>query len=285
MYKIADILIDVKNMIQSLYSERLDLFEVNGNKKADTVFDLYITSEIEPPCESSIFYANNQFIVVKKKDLYIFYYHFNGYIYAKVEEYNDGINNIYIVEKLAHGNLHPYLFPSLLRLEKYLIEKNSGILHSSYVIYNNQSILFSAPSGGGKSTQAELWKKYKNAIIANGDKSIICKENDKWYSCGIPFSGSSDYCLNIKKPLSAIILLEKGLENKIERVDLKGFNRVYSQMTVNPWDKEFCNKILDLTIDICTNVPVYIYSCTKEEDAVDYLYNYLVEEGILNGIF
>lgn len=285
MYKIANILIEVKNIIPSLNSKRLDLFKVNDDNKPDKIFDLCIVSEIEPPCESSISYVNNQFIVVQKNGTDIFYYHFNGEIYAKVEEYNDGINNIYIVEKLAHGNLHPYLFPSLLRLEKYLIEKNSGILHSSYIIYNNQSILFSAPSGGGKSTQAELWKKYKNAVIANGDKSIICKDNDKWYSCGIPFSGSSDYCLNKKTPLSAIILLEKGLENKIERVDLKGFNRVYSQMTVNPWNKEFCNKILDFTIDICTNVPVYIYTCTKEEDAVDYLYNYLVEEGILNGIF
>lgn len=285
MYKVANILIKVKNIYQSLNSERLSLFEVDSNEIADKIFEIHKVLDIEPPVGGSISYANNQFIISRNNGINTYYYHSNGEIYAKVEERTNGIDDIYIVEKLTNGEVHPYLFPSLLRLEKHLIEKDSAILHSSYIIRNGQAILFSAPSGGGKSTQAELWKKYKNAVIANGDKSIIAKEDDGWYTHGIPFSGSSDYCLNNKAPLSAVILLEKSPVNSIQRVDLAGFNRVYSQLTVNPWDREFCNKLMDFAIELCSNVPIYIYSCTKEEAAVDFLEDYLIKEGVLDGVF
>lgn len=30
-----------------------------------------------------------------------------------------------------------------------------------------------------------------------------------------------------------------------------GFLNVFSQITINPWDKELCNKVMDLAIDVC----------------------------------
>lgn len=39
---------------------------------------------------------------------------------------------------------------------------------------------------------------------------------------------------------------------------------------------------MDLVIECCENVPVYIFSCTKDEKAVDFLYNSLKTEGILS---
>ena len=40
------------------------------------------------------------------------------------------------------------------RVEHLLMESSEIILHSSYVSYKNHAILFTAPSGTGKSTQA-----------------------------------------------------------------------------------------------------------------------------------
>ena len=39
---------------------------------------------------------------------------------------------------------------------------------------------------------------------------------------------------------------------------------------------------MDLVIECCENVPVYIFSCTKDEKAVDFLHNSLKTEGILS---
>ena len=179
------------------------------------------------------------------------------------------------------SNYFSHFIPSLFHLEKPLLKSNCFILHSSYIEIDNTAILFTAPSGGGKSTQAELWKKYKRAIIINGDKSIIGKEDDLWKAFGIPFSGSSNYCLNKTNKLGAIIILENGCKNSIRRLDLLGFKNVFSQTTVNTWNKEFCNKLIDLVIECCKNVPVYFFYCTKDKDAVDFLDYTLKKENVI----
>ena len=59
-------------------------------------------------------------------------------------------------------------------MPEHLIIQNEGFLfHCSYIERDGNAILFTAPSGTGKSTQAELWKKYRNAQIINGDRAAI----------------------------------------------------------------------------------------------------------------
>ena len=85
--------------------------------------------------------------------------------------------------------------------------------------------------------------------------------------------------MNETHPIKAIIILEKGLDNDLIRVNNLGFSKIFSQVTVNPWDKDFCSKLMNLVIDACSEIPIYIYSCTKEKDAVDVLYNELFNGG------
>ena len=47
-------------------------------------------------------------------------------------------------------------------------EKDSFILHASYVVRDGKALLFSAPSGTGKSTQAEFWHTRRGCDIING---------------------------------------------------------------------------------------------------------------------
>ena len=42
-------------------------------------------------------------------------------------------------------------------LSRILLHQGGLILHASYIIWNDRGILFTAPSGTGKSTQAGLW--------------------------------------------------------------------------------------------------------------------------------
>ena len=89
-------------------------------------------------------------------------------------------------------------------------------LHSSYIIYHDKAILFTGPSGIGKTTQAELWRDYQGAEIINGDVTLIRKWDGRYCAFGAPIHGSSPYCENKSAPIEALIVLQQGTENQIE---------------------------------------------------------------------
>lgn len=157
------------------------------------------------------------------------------------------------------------LFP----LEHDCIEHSAFLLHSSYVVDDGEAILFSAPSGHGKSTQADLWAAHAGAEIINGDRTLVFKENCRWFASGFPVCGSSNFCLNRTAPLKAMIYLEKAPSNlAIPLPPLQALKRFYSQAFINRWSSADSSKVSDMLIDLAQQVPVFHYQCTKEPDAV-----------------
>ena len=64
------------------------------------------------------------------------------------------------------------------------------VLHSAYIITRQgQGILFSGPSGIGKSTQAALWQRYAGAEIVNGDRALV--RPDTGTVSGVFYAGTS----------------------------------------------------------------------------------------------
>ena len=283
MYKIANVILEIKGLDEKDYSSRLELFRTE-EIIPDVIFEVNYVECLDKVNDDLCVYSDLQFAVILRNNRKFYYYRINKKTYAIVEEIENNHYEIKLDSNFFRETIHPYFFPSLLLLERLLLPKNAFVLHSSYISVNNNGVLFTAPSGGGKSTQAELWKRVRNAKIINGDKSIVGKETGKWYAYGIPFSGSSDYCENEKHPLRAIIILKKAPENRLVRVGLEGFSQIFSQVTVNPWDPDFCNELMDLVIDACSQIPVFIYFCTKEENSVNVLFAELLNEELLHGI-
>lgn len=164
------------------------------------------------------------------------------------------------------------VFGSLLGLEKLVLQDGSLILHSAYMCRNGKAVLFSAPSGTGKSTQAELWTRYRGTRTVNGDKSLLHKEKDGWYAYGWPICGSSEICHNEAYPVEAIVMLHQAEKNTIERLDLaKAVKRLLPQITMNMWNMDFQMKVMDQMEVLASEVPVYELGCNISEDAVDCL--------------
>lgn len=161
-----------------------------------------------------------------------------------------------------------------LMLEHDCLARQSFLLHASCVIRNGRAIVFTAPSGTGKSTQADLWAMHADAQIINGDRTLLFLQDGQWYAGGFPVCGSSPYCLNRTAPLEALICLAQAPRNRAVRPHpLRAMQTVYSQAFVNHWNPNDCRRTSDLIIDLVQRVPTFHYECTKEADAVTDLMN------------
>lgn len=163
--------------------------------------------------------------------------------------------------------------------ETVLNRKKAVLLHASFVKWKGKGVLFSGPSGIGKSTQAELWYQYEQAEIINGDRAYLRKMENNWYAYGLPMAGSSHVFKNEKAEVACLVFLEKGLSNKIERMlPLEAFTRLYKEIAVHTWDIEFVENVLDLANLIIKNIPVLRFVCRPDKSAVEVLRDYL--EGV-----
>ena len=199
----------------------------------------------------------------------------NQQILATTKIYQDHSYTIFH-QILSESETTNFLYTMCLGLDKIIYLHHSYVLHSSSILVDNQMILFSAPSGTGKSTQADLWNQYRNVKIINGDRNLIYKDGDTFYAQGWVLSGSSEHRENINAPIRCIVMLEKGLENKIIRLTgFQALNKVYKEIITNTWDHDFINELFDFLELLIEDIPILYYQCTKEKDAVTFLENYL----------
>ncbi len=169
-----------------------------------------------------------------------------------------------------------------INIEQVLNNFKAFILHSSFINWQNNGILFSAPSGTGKSTQADLWNRYENTEIINGDRAGVRNVDGVWSAYGLPVAGSSGIYKNKKAQISHIIVLRQGKENKLTRLSPRdAFIKIYSETTVHTWDAEFQSNILNMISDLVQNVPVYLYECLPNQSAVEFLKEQIIKDNTL----
>lgn len=173
--------------------------------------------------------------------------------------------------RIEEMNIDP-VFSSLLALERRQMGLDALILHCAYVEYQGAAILFSAPSETGKTTQANLWAKYRGAETVNGDRGLLQKLDGRWHARGWPVCGSSGVCENRDVPIRAIVMLSQAPADRAERLTpMKAFSQIYSQITVNRWNKAATLRAMELLENLIAEVPVYHLACTMNESAVEAL--------------
>lgn len=150
------------------------------------------------------------------------------------------------------------------------------VLHASYINWNGQAILFTAPSQTGKSTQAGLWEQYEGAEIINGDRALVRQKEGVWHAYGYPSCGSSDICINKTLPLKAIVVLKQDNDNSIVELNMsEKIRSLVSGIQVFAWNVDEVQKSFELAEKIIAQVPVFLLKCRPDKQAVDVLKNYL----------
>ena len=156
------------------------------------------------------------------------------------------------------------------------------LMHASAVKYQNSAVIFTAASGTGKTTQAELWNKYLGAEILNGDKVFVRMENQGLTAWGSPWKGSSPYAVNASAPAAAVVVLAQGGKNEIRRLsDLESSAFLFPHIFFPNWDPQCLERVMDVLDLLLKQVPVYHLTCRPDEEAVLMTKHFLEDEGAL----
>lgn len=198
--------------------------------------------------------------------------------YAYLEETDSQHTEIYFNPAYTSLLNTDTIFHSMLALEKHLVLQNSFVFHCSYLDFEGKAILFSGPSGIGKTTHTNLWCQYlpDQAKVLNGDKCLLSREGNTFYANGWPICGSSGICHNERREVRAIVLLQQAPDNRlIEEKKMLTFRRVLEQLTVNYWNREFTDAAMTFADSLVSTLPCFTYGCNISREAVDTLYQQL----------
>lgn len=151
--------------------------------------------------------------------------------------------------------------------------------HCSSLAYKNNGILFTAPSGTGKSTHTALWRKTfgDDVVMINDDKPLIRKLDGNYYVYGTPWDGKHRISNNVSAPVKAVVLLEQGKENKLSLLNKRQTIFTVLNQTVRPDNPGKMNKVLNFIEGFTKSVPFYKLTCDISEQAVLTAYNGIKE--------
>lgn len=157
----------------------------------------------------------------------------------------------------------------LIGFYSYMTKKETLLMHASAVEHNGKAVVFTAPSGTGKTTQAELWATNLGAKILNGDKVFLKQETDGIHAWGSPWKGSSPYGCNESAPLQAIVVLEQAEANKIKKLDPLEALQYFAQHVFFPcWDETCEQSVFTFLDKVLHETEVYLLQCKPDEEAV-----------------
>lgn len=155
-------------------------------------------------------------------------------------------------------------------------------LHAAQIEQDGCGILFTAPSGTGKTTQANLWVRHENARLICNDRTLLRKEGGIWRTYGYPVDGSTPVRSGKILPLACVVLLSQAEENRAERLPSgKAIARLMPQLVMDGWSAEARTRGMELLLELLQSIPVYHLACTPDTEAVACLKHQLKKDGVI----
>ncbi len=168
-----------------------------------------------------------------------------------------------------HGPLRSKSLLRTMEAEHLVVSTGGILLHSAFIAHEGRAILFTAPSGTGKSTQAALWSTLRGACIRNGDRAVVRPGSDGFEAWGVPYCGSSGISLPGKLPLGAIVYLSQAPRNTVRRLQgVAAFRAIWEGCSLPVWDRADVDACTRTVTELISAVPVYHLQCTPDEGAV-----------------
>ena len=128
-------------------------------------------------------------------------------------------------------------FPMRAILQQFLVL----FFHAAQITYQETGILFAGPSGAGKTTQAKLWERFRNARIICNDRTLLRKQDGNWHSYGYPMDGSQPVRSGEVHVAGCIVLVKQSQNGKssIERLRAgKAMAQLMPQLVIDWWSED-----------------------------------------------
>ncbi len=169
-------------------------------------------------------------------------------------------------------NEGPYLYTLICK--RILSDYNGFFFHSSALELDGDGYLFTALSGTGKSTHTRNWRRVfgDRVTMINDDKPLVRKIDGKFFVCGTPWMGKSDIGCNRVAPVKAVYVLQRGEDNRAERVSPGLVLKQLLEATLLPKNRSDMQKLLALFNDLFSEVPLILLTCNKDADAARVAY-------------
>ncbi len=156
-------------------------------------------------------------------------------------------------------NANPYSMDAVLRIVHTLVLAKQGgfLLHSASAIRNGKAFLFAGVSGAGKTTISRLAPA--DATLLTDEISYVRRVGDGYVAFGTPFTGElAKLGENTLAPITALYLLAKGQENRIERVSVSDAGReLLANVLFFAEDPELVHLVFQTACEFVNRVPVY----------------------------
>lgn len=155
------------------------------------------------------------------------------------------------------------------KIAEHILEYRVLLIHGSLIAVDGKGYLFVARSGTGKSTHTKLWREQfgERAVMVNDDKPLLRISEGNVYAYGTPWDGKHRISNNIKVPLKAICVLERGKENNIAVMGEKERCTELLKYVYHPSDPMKIIKILDLFPSLMKQVAFYRMQCNMKKEA------------------
>ena len=151
------------------------------------------------------------------------------------------------------------------------------VFHGAAVEIDGKGVIFTAPSGTGKSTHISLlMKNYPDSVkIINGDKPIIRNVDGEWRLCSTPWAGKEGWKRNTSAPLHAIVIVNRAADNYINELSpAECFEEIMSQIYIPcHGDARLCT--FELLDRMSSDVKFYRLGCNVSDGAAKASYNCL----------
>ncbi|MCF0134298.1 MAG: hypothetical protein HUJ72_10560 [Blautia sp.] len=151
------------------------------------------------------------------------------------------------------------------KIAVYLSYQDACVFHGALIGLHGQGYLFTAKSGTGKTTHIRNWvQEFPETIIVNGDKPVLRMRNGRLMAYGTPWAGKEGYQENMAVELKAVILLKRGMDNRIRKLDFASAFPVLVSQTYRPEDGFGLKRVVELAGKMAKCTEFYELECTMD---------------------
>ena len=264
-YKIADICykVTLKNADGFADDKLLDEYR-SGNEETMNSIDVFVTRNLPEPVGEQVFSDNHKVIYISKDGSQM---RFEGVL---AKDVGSAYMCICRKEKLSIVHVKPEAFSGktllkAMELEHFTADTEGVLFHAAFVEVDGKALLFTAPSGVGKSTQADLWCREKGAELINGDRCVLKVKDGRVFALGVPYCGSSGVRKNRTIEVAAVIYLGRAETPSVRRLSgVTAFLKIFEGICVNTWNSSDMENSLKTVTAIAENVPIFMLMCTPD---------------------